>query len=1123
MKFVLEKLERRVRELAPLRYRDVMPISSLRVADAPEARTPDDAERADGPPARVGMRWGGRDETRWFVGELIPPARWAGREVVGLVRLGDTGSGNCSGYEALVYVNGEPTQALDRNHEELLFPEEAIRPGAPLRLAIQAWSGLTPPNGDYTPFDHRIDRLEWGVLDAETDDLYYTAKHMVEAAKTLDDRAFERQALVAAVDGAFLRLDWGEPGSDAFYASVREALVELKARAAALPAAAGPRVTAVGHCHIDVAWLWRLKHTREKSARSFSTVLRLMEKYPEYVFFQSQPQLYAYLKEDYPDLYARIRERVAEGRWEASGAMWLEADCNIPSGESLVRQLVYGKRFFREEFGLDSRVLWLPDVFGYSWALPQLLKLSGIDYFMTTKISWNQYNRFPHDTFRWRGIDGTELLTHYITTPNNDDGGWYYTYNGDVNAPSVKGLWDNYRQKDVNDSLLMAYGWGDGGGGPTRDMLEAARRFERMPGLPSVRQGKAEAFFDELAARVGENPALPLWDGELYLEYHRGTYTSQAYNKRMNRRMEALLHAAEFAGVLASTLAPGFAYPKDLLREAWTIVLRNQFHDIIPGSSIREVYEDSREEYAEAQETAERALRLALEALDGAQAARAERASGPAEPGDGAAAASPPPVATEEAGREAGVGVGGAFASPGASAGEPIAYRVYNPLGWARAFPVELPLPAGGGTFAWTDADGRPLAAQRLPETAGSGGAALVRVPPVPAYGYAVVYARSSTGADAQEAAAAERALLVEPRRIETPFYRIALNEAGQLVSLYDKRAGREALKPGAAANALQVFEDKPLAHDAWDIDIFYQEKHTEVRELIECVVEEAGPLRGVLKLAWRYRGSRIEQRLIVYADHPRIDFAARVDWKERQQLLKAAFPVDIRSTKATYEIQFGNVERPTHWNTSWDWAKFESVAQRWVDLSEGGYGVSLLNDCKYGHDIRDHTIRLSLIKSAASPDPTADQGEHEFTYSLLPHEGGWLEAGTHQSACELNAPLIAVPADARTADRFPNRFGLIRCDKSHVMIDTVKKAEEGDDVIIRLYEFGGVRGRVRLYAHRKLADGAVVEATNLLEDDALESLAWVEEGEEERAVELYVKPYEIVTLRMRRSRHGRD
>lgn len=1057
MRFILEKLERRIQELGGLRYRDRQPLSKVHIV--PDVKSLEEAKAAAGsnPVVRIGDRWGGRDQYAWFITDIEFPSAWSSRDVIGLIKLGETGGGNCSGYEGQVYLDGEPAQAVDRNHMELFFPAKVVETGH-VELAIRAWSGLTPPNGSHTPFDHRVDVMDVAVLDGATDDLYYTALHMLQTLKLLDERMLEKQAMTAALEEAFRLLDWSTPGSEAFYTSAEQALQVLKERLEAIPRGPRPQVTAVGHCHIDVAWLWRLKHTREKSGRSFSSVLTLMDRFPEYVFLQSQPQLYAYLKKDFPSLYEKIKERVKEGNWEATGAMWLESDCNIPSGESLVRQLLTGKRFFKREFDVDNRVLWLPDVFGYSWALPQILKKSGIDYFMTTKISWSQYNRFPYDTFMWRGIDGTEMLTHYITTPDND-GSWFYTYNGNVTGSSIQGLWDNYRQKDINDNLLLAYGWGDGGGGPTRDMLEAARRYEDMPAAPQVKQGGVETFFEKLEEQVQNNPQLHLWDGELYLEYHRGTYTSQAYNKRMNRHLEQLLHNAEFVNTFALGLKPDYAYPASMLAESWEIVLRNQFHDIIPGSSIHEVYEDSRIEYEEAEQLAVQVLGQGIEQFAG----------------EGSAA-------------------------PAADIGRPV--RIFNSLSWERSFASEILLD-GAENLTWYSAAGEKLDSQVVNSQEGNAAKILVSVKDVPAYGYATIYGRNETEDHSSVNGAADN-WHIGKDEIETPYYSIRINKAGQLVSLYDKQAGREVLKQGEPANVLQVFEDKPMAHDAWDIDIFYQEKMQTVEDLQELTVLEKGPLRGVLRFVYTYHNSTIEQHLIVYRDHPRIDFVTNVDWHEQQQLLKTAFPVDIRSTKATYEIQFGNVERPTHWNTSWDYARFESVAQRWVDLSEGGYGVSLLNDCKYGHDIRNHVIRLSLIKSAVYPDGSADQGSHEFTYSLYPHSGGWYDGATHQAACELNAPLITVPAES---SMLPDVMGMLKVNVPNVMIDTVKKAEDSDAFVIRIYEFGGMRTNLSVEIDGQFGTVSSVLETNLMEE---QGVVLPVSG---NAADLFIKPYEIKTL----------
>ncbi|RPI77981.1 MAG: alpha-mannosidase, partial [Chloroflexi bacterium] len=533
----------------------------------------------------------------------------------------------------------------------------------------------------------------------------------------------------------------------------------------------------IGHSHIDMAWLWRLCHTREKASRTFSTGLHLMRQYPEYRFMHSSPQLYKFLKEDYPDIYARVKERIRSGEWEITGGMWVEADTNLTSGESLIRQFLYGRRFIKEEFGVDTDILWLPDVFGYSAALPQIIRKSGIKYFLTSKMSWSQFNRFPYDTFNWRGIDGTEVLTHFITTPDTN---WFYTYNGQLSAQEVKGIWDNYRQKDVNDELLLLFGWGDGGGGPTKEMLESARALKNMPGMPEVEIGKAEPFFERLGDQL-EGKKLPEWDGELYLELHRGTYTSQGEIKRSNRKSEILYHNAEWLSSMAGVLAVSDSYPLDELRRGWEKILLNQFHDILPGSSIGQVYEDTRKDYDEITRIGQRAACDAQDSLLNS-------------------------IPTD---RESIV--------------------VFNPLSWNRRDLIVLPYTEDVIGKTLKDEKGFP-AAYQLVEEAGEK-KILLEAGEVPSLGYRVFSLSdqvlnggitslaeepvSSVGFRNGEYYRTGKDRLVEPEpdrkglllngtkapdgeelvvrkdRLENRYYRLDLNEKGQISALYDKRFER--------------------------------------------------------------------------------------------------------------------------------------------------------------------------------------------------------------------------------------------------------------------------------------------------------------------------------------------
>jgi alpha-mannosidase len=1046
MFWTVEKLQARINEIEGFRYRNRIRLNGLKIQEDPAGEVGQyPPAEGEWKPAALGDDWKGRDAYVWVSIEAGIPSEWAGRRIAGLFDLG-RGGGN-SGFESLLFVNGRPYQGVDSNHEEVFLPSDAA--GTSVRLDFRLWSGLGGYRGVQT-MEHRFRRAELAWLDEAADDLYYTGRAVLETVKLLSEERPERFLLLAALDRAFLLIDWSRPGSDEFYASIEAARDCLNRGLEPLPRHHDVTVTCIGHTHIDVAWLWRLKHTREKAARSFSTVLRLMEQFPEYIFLQTQPQLYAYLKEDYPEIYEQIRDRIREGRWEAGGAMWLEADCNLTSGESLVRQLLYGTRFFREEFGVECRYLWLPDVFGYSWALPQILKKSGIEAFMTTKISWNQYNRMPHDTFLWRGIDGTEILTHFITTPDpgGSEGSFYYTYNGKVTPQSVQGIWNAYRDKELNRNLLLAYGYGDGGGGVNREMLEMRRRLENMPGLPKTVTGRADAYFRQLQETVaGTDRYVHTWDGELYLELHRGTYTSQAYNKRMNRKLELLYREAEWLGTLGCAIRGDWSlYRAKELHDGWIILLRNQFHDIIPGSSIREVYEDSRLEYAEAEKLGKGAWRNAAEHL-----------------------------LTEGRGGKDGW------------------ITVFNGASWERSDLVQIPADPARGIGTWRDAAGRKLPSQRMVD-----GSWLVEPPGVPPMGFAsLVFAQGQP----DPAATAAGPFAFHRNSVTTPFYEIRWNDKGQLIRLHDRQAGREVLADNARGNVFQVFEDKPKGrHEAWDIDLFYQEKMREIDTFGGAAVEEAGPLAAVIRFQWTCGGSSIIQRMVLYAGSRRIDFRTRVDWHEQRRLLKVAFPVEIRAVQATYDIQFGNVKRPTHWNTSWDYARFECAGHQWADLSESGYGVSLLNDCKYGYDIKDNVMRLTLIKSALVPDARADQGEHDFVYSLLPHQGDWLEAGTVREAWALNNPLSC--AEGRTA---ADSFSLFRTSAGHVMIDAVKKAEDGGAMIVRMHEYAGSRGKVRLIP------GVPVGCWQ--ECDLLERP--LEPAREGEPLEFRIKPYEIKTFRI--------
>lgn len=949
------------------------------------------------------------------------------------------------GPEALAYLDDHVYQGINAYHQEILLSPQ-FQDGREHTVTLYGWTGIKDER-------YQIGQPALVQIDQPTRDLVATVRVALAVVRNLAAENPVRAKLLNALDAAFLLLDLREPFGDAFYESVPHAHHLLRERIAKAGAPSDVNVTAAGHSHIDVAWLWTTGQTRQKAARTFSTVLRLMEQYPEFYFTQSQPQLYQYIEQDHPALMTQIQARVGEGRWEPIGGMWVEADCNITGAEALVRQFILGRRYFSEHFGTrEAPVLWLPDVFGYAWQLPQLMRGAGINYFVTAKLSWNQYNRIPYDSFWWKGLDGTRVLTHFITTAA--PGWWGATYSANLTPDEVLETWKGNQQKELSPNLLIPFGQGDGGGGPTREMIENGRAMAAHPGLPRVHFGSALEFLQGLETASGVG--LPVWNGELYLELHRGTYTSQARNKRSNRKSETLLHDAEFLAAWASL--EGAPYPHAELARAWELVCLNQFHDIIPGSSINEVYRDSAKEYQEISAIGERIRQEASAHLS-------------------------------------------AFMPAGST------LAIFNPTSFPRTECIEIPEAWLGENAPVSLPEGTPLAMQRTKDKI------LIQLLDLPPYGCAALAFRRERHdpfESAIYAGVAEQAPHSQGTRgaanivLENAMLRAEFDLAGDLIRLFDKRVAREVLASNTKANQWQAFQDRPLDWDAWDIDIFYDEQQWLAEPAHHIEVIETGPLRACLEIQRTILNSHIRQRIYLYHNSARLDFETHMDWQERHVLLKIAFPVDILTPKATYEIQWGNVERPTHRNTSWDWARFESCAHKWVDLSESDYGVSLLNDCKYGHDIHDNVLRLTLLKSPTFPDPTADLGEHEFTYSLFPHVGDW-RGSTSAAAYALNDPLIVASVASGTSRLAPAR-SLVRVSAPQVIIETVKRAEDGNGLIVRMYE--SERTHVRAQVSTVFPIGRAVRC-NLLEEDAGE----LDVVDGQIGIELH--PYEIVTLRL--------
>ena len=932
----------------------------------------------------VGQAWGGMWDTTWFRLQGSIPKEWAGAEVAALVHLGGYEGVGFSAEGLIWDAAGRPVQGLHHRHRDYLlglaaggeevefYVEAAANPIASSRLAGQPM--LMP---DYAgPPLYRLEQAEIGPVDRDVEALYFDMGVLLQLAEHVPRRAPE---ILESLDAAVALLAGGELADRA--AAARAELAAVLAQRTPSEHA----MTTVGHAHIDTAWLWPVRETKRKCARSFSNQLRLMERYPEHRFACSQAIQYQWMKDGYPEIYEQMRARVADGRWEPVGGMWVESDTNVPSGESLVRQLVHGKRFFADEFGIETRELWIPDVFGYSAALPQIANQVGVTALVTQKMSWNDTNVFPHSTFWWEGHDGSRVLAHF--PPAN-------TYNGDFSVGEIMSSQRNYKDHQRSDFSLYPFGYGDGGGGPTAQMLEWARRLADVDGLPQMEIGTVGEFLTRVCER---QPDLATWVGELYLETHRGTLTTHADVKWANRRGEEALRAAEMWSVAADVDR------RPVLDQAWKQLLLQQFHDIIPGSSIHWVYEDTRRDHADVLDVAGRLVAEAQAVL----------------------------------------------------AGDGSGLVAFNAASHDRTEVTELP-------------DG----------------------------GLAVVSARAC----GWNAVAGDEVALgtvdVGEAWMENEQLRVCWDRDGLLTSVWDREAGREVLAGGQRGNLLQLHEDHPKAYDAWDVDREYLDTVTDLTGADSIEIVERDPLRAGVRVLRRFGDSRLVQTMRLAAGSRRLEFHTEVDWRERHRFLKVAFPVAIRSTRATYEIQHGHIERPTVANTSWDEARFEVCGHRWADLSEAGYGVALLNNGKYGYDIRGHVMRLSLLRAPSYPDPVADQGEHHFAYALLPHSGVFQERVIVEAE-SLNLPMSIV-AGSGTGQ-------VVAVDRPGVSVEAVKWADRSDGVIVRLCEVWGSRGPARVTLNLPFAS---VSRTDLLERD-LEPLTHHGQG-----VDLQLRPFELVTLR---------
>ena len=978
--------------------------------------------------------WGRREQYCRFKQQVTIPERFDGKTVVYDLTPYLHSAWTTSAEQFIVYVNGKLIQAIDHNHTYIFLGDPA-KAGEKFDIVLSAycddWSYRGPVQLKAT----------MKVLDKELRSLYFDFAVAWESAHSYGADDLPRIEIIKHLNAAANLLELSTADYDEFKASAKKAAEYLERNIYGKPFDAV--TSAIGHTHIDTAWLWRLKQTRQKAGRSFATVINFMKEYPDYKFMSSQAQLYDFVKQDYPELYNDIKEAVARGQWEPEGGMWVEADTNVTSGESLVRQFLVGKRFFRNEFGKDNRILWLPDVFGYSGALPQIMKLSGIDYFMTTKISWSEYNKFPFDTFSWKGIDGTKILSHFIPSISCSDTGWTTTYDAALRPDLVIGGWRRYSNKDLNKNVLMSFGHGDGGGGPTRGQIECGLRMAKgVPGCPEVKMEFSRDFFDRLKKDVSGNPYLPEWSGELYLEFHRGTLTSQSRNKRFNRKSEFLYHDIETLAETANIFGTG-EYPYNELLEGWKIILLNQFHDIIPGSSIAAVYEDSKEQY----------LKLLSE---GGQMA------------DSAAKS---------------------VALRATTQGE--SFVVENTLGFERTDVVVTD--CAYDSISVYDEDGSLLPCQKTYD-----GKLAFLAKNVPSKGFKVFKI-------AEEQNNVNSDCKADINGAENAFYKFEFDADMNIRSLYHKESGRFVAPEGETLGRLFAYEDRPHSDEAWDIKCYYGEKYHIINDVQNKEVVESGPVRTVVEITRKYNLSTIKQYYIFYPHTARIDIVYDVDWNERQVLLKGDYPVDVNADKATFDIQFGNLQRTTHRNTTWDYAQFEVCGHKWVDLSDNGFGFSVLSDCKYGWSVKDGRIKPSMLRSQERPNHLQDRERHTFTYALYPHSGAVCTSDVVQEAYGLNVPLYCVNV-AEKQDGIGSAFSLVCADKPDIIIETVKRAEDSNALIVRMFETWNKKTPccIKLGVNAK----EVYECNLMEENDVPVSV-------ENNCVNLVFKPFEIKTLKV--------
>lgn len=972
----------------------------------------------------VGDIWGGKEVSAFFRREITIPASMAGQRVTLRFYIGG---------DSLLRLDGVPYHGLDPFRSAVVLTESA-QGGETLTVEVEAYVHWHSGEGNLNTFQ----QAELLVTDAEIEAVYwdFVAAFKVLAMNDIDTKL--EAFLIQHLSNALKVIPLYDPDFEAFKSGCLQAQAMLRESVYQTDRFKGSGLLhLVGHSHLDIVFMWPYREFVRKVGRTHATMLRLMEQYPEFKFSQSQAKLYADMKQHYPELYEQVKQRIAEGRWQAVGAFWVEPDCNLISGESFVRQIIYGQRFWQEEFDIQSHTCWQPDVFGLSWAMPQILARSGIDTIMTNKMFvWNDTNRWTQNTFWWEGMDGSRVLG--VVPPGH--------FIGMVDPDHMDNHWRDFSDKETIGESLYCYGWGDGGGGVDPEMLECAVRYRDFPGLVPTTFSLAEKALDGIGARAVATD-LPVWRDELYLEAHRGVFTNKARLKKLNRRAEFLYREAELLAAWA--WLDGCDYPQQQLDDGWRMLLTTQFHDSLPGTHINEAYPQLLAEYDELTAIAEQVRDDASNVVFGANDADTDSDQ----------------------------------------------LLVFNSLSHFRADTLAIDAEMVGDRIV-CDAEAEPLLQQRITTLDGKT-QVVVKLPGIPAVGSVRLQLREGTPEWTGNVHAAERTL-------ENEYLRAEFNDDGELISLWDKEHHREILIPGEVGNHFQIYGDQPGKYDAWDIIAQYTEYEIDISGGGTLTVDETGPLRASLRLEKSLLNSTLVQRISLYAGSRQLVFETMIDWVERQKLLKVGFPVEISTRAATYDIAYGNMERPTHRNTSYDAARFEVPAHLWMDMSENGYGVALLNDCKYGHEAHGKWMRLTLLKGSIYPDPYADMETHHFKYVLYPHASDWRQAHVHDAALELNVPPRIVDGGAQSTRQF------IRCDEPNITLEAVKRSEDGAHLIVRLVERHNTLTQARLTFDRPVEAGWTCDLMERIES-ALEP-----EGAQ---VQTALKPYEVVTLRVQLQR----